>query len=31
MKKDNIILGALALGFIGLVYYQWSTNKNKKK
>lgn len=29
MKKTNLILGVLAVAFVGLVYHQWSTNKNK--
>lgn len=29
--KTSSVLSVLALAFIGLVYYQWSTNKNKNK
>jgi hypothetical protein len=29
MKKSGLILGVLALAFVGLVYSQWSSNKNK--
>jgi hypothetical protein len=29
--KTNYVLGILAVAFIGLVYHQWSSNKNKAK
>lgn len=31
MDKENLIIGGAILAFVGLVYYQWSTNKNKRK
>ena len=29
--KTSSVVAVVALAFVGLVYYQWSTNKNKKK
>ncbi len=27
--KTGTVLSVVALAFVGLVYYQWSSNKNK--
>lgn len=31
MGKSSLISGVFVLAFAGLVYYQWSSNKNKVK